>query len=49
MDDKWVEIRIKFTTRQTAKDQAHAFNVAGIKTKIKKDGKIWRVYRFTRV
>ena len=48
-DRKWVEIRIKFPTRQTAKDQANAFNIVGIKTKIKKDGKIWRVYKLARM
>lgn len=47
-DRKWVEIRIKFPTRQSAKDQTNAFNVVGIKTKIKKEGKIWRVYKWMR-
>lgn len=42
---KWVEIRIKFTTLRTAKDQAEAFEQAGVKTKIEKDGKVFKVFK----
>jgi hypothetical protein len=43
---RWVEIRIKFTTKRTAQDQAEAFEKCGVKTKIKKEGKFWRVFKY---
>ena len=46
---KWVEIRIKFPSLRDAKVQAEAFEKSGVKTKIEKDGKAFRVFKKMRV
>lgn len=42
---KWVEIRINFTTKRMAEIQAQAFEGSGVKTKIEKVGKIYKVFK----